>query len=156
LTFLKFYIKYKIVAPASGLAAEPDSPFSQLERVGKEDAMKIFAGLIFVALALLSSSSAFANCTNAPIAHADVYNMAKNTTITIFYSNLVANDTDADGDPLTARVTGGPSTGFFCGSVPGTAFCYAPPTNFTGLVSIPYEVSDGCNVDGGDILIFVQ
>ncbi len=101
------------------------------------------------------AATASANCTNPPVAHDDVYNMSMNGTINIYFADLASNDTDADGDSLSAYVSGAPSTGSFCGIAP-TGVCYQPPTGFTGLVSIPYEVTDGCNTDGGDVFIFVQ
>jgi hypothetical protein len=119
--------------------------------------MKTFAGLFFATMVLASSSNAFAACSTPPIAHADAYNMPKNTYIIVYFNDLVLNDYDPDVnagmDSLSAF--GIPSSGV-CGVGP-TGFCYAPPTNFTGLVSIPYQVEDTCgNKDGGDILIFVQ
>ena len=117
--------------------------------------MKSFASLCFVGLSLLTPSSALAVCNTPPIANTDVYNIPKNTNITILDANLRANDTDANGDPLSSSVSGPPTTGGFCGIGPG-GFCYQPPTNFTGLVAIPYQLSDGCNVVGGTVLVFVQ
>jgi hypothetical protein len=119
--------------------------------------VKTFAGLLFVALTLVSAPNAFAACTTPPIAHADAYNMAKNTYIIIYFNDLTLNDYDPDVsagmDSLSAF--GIPATGV-CGVAPN-GFCYQPPANFTGLVSIPYTVTDQCgNNDGGDILIFVQ
>lgn len=121
--------------------------------------MKTFAGLFFAVLILASSSNAFAACSSRPIAHDDIYNMPKNTTLSILYSHLILNDDDPDlgsGDSIFAYVVGAPSTGSYCGIAPD-GVCYQPPTNFTGLVSIPSQTEDECgNVDGSDILIFVQ
>jgi hypothetical protein len=117
--------------------------------------MRIPAGRLFVGLLLLSSSSVFAVCNHAPVANTDVYNMAKNTTLSIYDGTLKNNDTDADGDALTSYISGAPSTGSWCGVAPD-GYCYQPPTNFTGLVSIPYSVTDGCNTVGGTVLIYVQ
>lgn len=119
--------------------------------------MKAFAGFCFVALFLVSASGAFAVCSTPPTANTDVYNMAKNTYLYIFDRDLALNDTDPDaGDSLTSYVSGYPSSGGWCGIGPG-GYCYQPPTNFTGLVAIPYTVQDTCNnTDGGTILIFVQ
>lgn len=116
--------------------------------------MKTAVGF-FVGLILLSSANAFANCAHAPVAHTDVYNIAKNTFVNIYDGTLKANDTDADGDSLTSYISGAPSTGSWCGVAPD-GYCYQPPTNFTGLVSIPYSVTDGCNTVGGTVLIYVQ
>ena len=112
--------------------------------------------LAFVVLVGLTfSASASADCTNAPIAHDDVYNISANSTVDIFHSVLDNNDTDADGDTLSAYISGAPSTGSFCGIAPN-GVCYQPPSGFTGLVVIPYEVTDGCHTVGGDVLVFVQ
>jgi hypothetical protein len=113
------------------------------------------AGRFFVVLILLSASSALAVCNNPPTANTDVYNMPKNTLLNIYDGTLKANDTDPNGDPLTSYISGYPSSGSWCGVAPN-GYCYQPPTNFTGLVAIPYEVTDGCNTVGGTVLIYVQ
>lgn len=117
--------------------------------------MKTFAKLFFAGLILAPFSNPAAACNTPPIANTDVYNIAKNTIVNIYHSTLKANDTDANGDPLSAYVSGVPSTGYFCGIAPD-GVCYQPPTNFTGLVSIPYQLTDGCNTVGGTILVYVQ
>jgi hypothetical protein len=117
--------------------------------------MRMSAGRFFVGLFLLSASSAMAVCNNPPTANTDVYNMAKNTTLNIFDGTLKANDTDPNGDPLTSYISGYPSSGSWCGVAPD-GYCYQPPANFTGLVAIPYSVTDGCNTVGGTVLIYVQ
>lgn len=117
--------------------------------------MKTLSKILFAGLILAPLSSAFAVCNTPPIANTDVYNMPKNTLLSILHSQIVANDYDANGDPLNAYVSGVPSTGSFCGIAPD-GVCYQPPTNFTGLVSIPYQLTDGCNTVGGTILVNVQ
>jgi hypothetical protein len=117
--------------------------------------MRMSAGRFFVGLILLSSSSALAVCNNPPTANTDVYNIAKNTNLNIYDGTLKANDTDPNGDPLTSYISGYPSSGSWCGVAPD-GYCYQPPTNFTGLVSIPYSLTDGCNTVGGTVLIYVQ
>jgi hypothetical protein len=117
--------------------------------------MKTFAKLFFAGLILAPFSNPAAACNTPPIANTDVYNIAKNTIVNIYHSAIVANDTDANGDALSAYVSGVPSTGYFCGIAPD-GVCYQPPTNFTGLVSIPYQLTDGCNTVGGTILVYVQ
>jgi hypothetical protein len=117
--------------------------------------MKTLTKALFAGLMLAPLSSAFAVCNRPPIAHANVYNIAKNTIVSIFDSAVVANDTDPDGDPLSTSVSGPPSVGSFCGIGPG-GICYQPPTNFTGLVTIPYNLTDGCNIIGDNVLVFVQ
>jgi len=117
--------------------------------------MKTLAGLVFVGLLLLSAASAHAVCNTLPIANTDVYNIPRNTSVNILHSAIKANDTDANGDPLSASISGAPTTGSYCGIAPD-GVCYAPPTNFVGLVAIPYNLSDGCNTVGGTVLVNVQ
>jgi hypothetical protein len=117
--------------------------------------MKILASLAVIGLAFLFTPAAALACNNPPTANTDVYNMAKNTILSIYHSTLKANDTDPEGDPLSAYVSGPPTTGSFCGIAPD-GVCYQPPTNFTGLVAIPYSLSDGCNTVGGTVLVNVQ
>lgn len=81
--------------------------------------------------------------------------MTRNTTLSIFDSTLTSNDLDGDGDALSGGVLASPQYGFFCGIGPG-GVCYQPPTNFWGLDTIPYYVTDGCTTTYGTILIFVK
>ncbi len=57
--------------------------------------------------------------------------------------NALANDTDPDGDALTAAVVSGPSNGTLTFNADGS-FTYAPATNFNGSDSFTYRVVDGC------------
>ena len=110
--------------------------------------------LIGLVIATFASVPSYAVCTNKPIAVTDVFNMSKNTTLTILDATLVGNDIDGDGDTLSGGVLAAPTYGSFCGIGPG-GVCYQPPTNFTGLDQIPYYVTDGCSTTYGTILIFV-
>ena len=48
---------------------------------------------------------------DAPVATNDTYSVAKNGTLTVAATNgVLANDTDADGTPLTATVASHPAT----------------------------------------------
>lgn len=107
------------------------------------------------ALPLLVPLPARASCAHAPVAVTDVFNMPRNTLLTILDSTLASNDTDADLDTLHAGIAGAPTYGSYCGIGPD-GVCYQPPTNFTGLDAIPYAVTDGCTYTNGTILIFVQ
>ncbi len=55
---------------------------------------------------------------------------------------VLANDTDPEGDPLTASVVSGPSGGALNFFADGR-FTYDPSDGFTGLDSFRYTVSDG-------------
>jgi hypothetical protein len=53
-----------------------------------------------------------------------------------------ANDTDADGDPLTVTITSGPAHGTTVVNANGT-ITYTPASNYNGTDSLTYSVSDG-------------
>jgi hypothetical protein len=111
--------------------------------------------LAAVALLCLAAAPSYAVCTNKPIAVTDVFNMNRNTTLSILNSTLKSNDLDFDGDVLSAGVAAPPKYGSFCGIGPD-GFCYQPNTNFWGLDSISYYVTDGCSTTYGTVLIFVK
>ncbi|MFT5128277.1 MAG: hypothetical protein ACI8W8_001886 [Rhodothermales bacterium] len=75
---------------------------------------------------------------DAPSALRDSFTIAEDSPAQIF--DLLANDTDADNDPLT--LIGGP-------------FSYAPPANFHGSASFCYIVSDGQATDSATVLISI-
>jgi VCBS repeat-containing protein len=56
--------------------------------------------------------------------------------------NVLSNDTDIDGDALTAALLGGPANGTLTFNADGT-FTYTPDPDFNGTDSFTYEVSDG-------------
>src|SRR5262245_48955988 len=108
---------------AYGISVEPRPPkrihpSPQAHSRCKEVSMRMSTGCFFVGLILLASSSALAICNNPPTANTDVYNMAKNTTLSIYDGTLKANDTDPNGDPLTSYISGYPSSGSWCGVAP--------------------------------------
>jgi VCBS repeat-containing protein len=55
---------------------------------------------------------------------------------------VLANDTDADGDPLTAVLASGPSHGALQLNADGS-FAYTPASGFSGQDSFAYKANDG-------------
>ncbi len=93
---------------------------------------------------------------SAPIANDD---QADTVEDTVFNSliELDANDTDADGDPLT--VVEGTFTTSQGGSITilsDGSYSYTPPENFNGADSIDYTVTDGELTDTGTLTLNVQ
>ena len=88
---------------------------------------------------------------NSPIAVADAATGDEDTEIT---GNVLANDTDADGDALTAAVATGPATGTVTVNADGS-FAYTPNANFNGSDSFTYTVSDGELSDTGTVNLTV-
>ncbi len=79
---------------------------------------------------------------SAPIAGNDSYAVDENTTLNIAAPGVLSNDTDADGDGLTAVLVTGPSSGSLTLNGDGS-FIYTPNTNFVGDDSFTYHATDG-------------
>jgi len=78
----------------------------------------------------------------APLAVNDSYATGKNTKLVVnAASGVLKNDTDADGDPLSAALVSRPAKGSLSLSADGS-FVYTPARNFTGTVSFTYRTKD--------------
>lgn len=69
-------------------------------------------------------------------------------------SGVLANDTDADGDPLTASVASGPLHGTL-ELLSSGAFQYAPDAGYVGADEFTYAVSDGISSTTGTVHLTV-
>ena len=78
----------------------------------------------------------------APTAVDDSYLTSEDAPLTIGAGGLLANDTDLDGDALTAARISGPSHGTLALNADG-GFTYTPAASFTGTDSFTYQASDG-------------
>lgn len=82
------------------------------------------------------------NVNDPPVAANDFYATAEDTTLTVPAPGVLANDTDVDGDPLTALLVTGPARGTL--SLAGNgSFIYQPFANLNGTDSFTYQASDG-------------
>jgi len=79
---------------------------------------------------------------SAPVANADSYTTQQGITLTIAAPGVLGNDTDADGDTLTASLSGGPANGTLTLNA-GGSFVYTPSSGFFGSDSFVYTASDG-------------
>ena len=77
-----------------------------------------------------------------PVATNDAYTTPENTPLTVVAPGVLANDTDANGDPLTAVPGPGPSNGALALNADGS-FTYTPNLNYHGPDSFTYTASDG-------------
>ncbi len=75
----------------------------------------------------------------APVARDDSAATDEDTAVTI---DVLANDEDADGDPLSASIASGPANGTVIANPDGT-FTYTPNADFNGTDSFTYSLSDG-------------
>ena len=79
----------------------------------------------------------------APVAFADDYSVAENGELTVSTTDgVLANDTDANDDPLTANLANGVTNGTLSLEADGS-FTYTPDADFTGTDSFTYTASDG-------------
>ncbi len=80
---------------------------------------------------------------HAPMASADTYDATEDTKLDVKAgSGVLSNDTDPDGDTLTAVLDGGVSHGTLT-LHPNGSFSYTPAANFNGTDSFTYHASDG-------------
>jgi hypothetical protein len=78
----------------------------------------------------------------APVAVNDVYSTPFDTVLTVPAPGVLGNDTDADGDALTAVQQSFPTNGSATLN-PDGSFTYTPSVGFTGTDSFVYRASDG-------------
>jgi hypothetical protein len=78
----------------------------------------------------------------APVAPGDAFSTAEDTVLTVPAPGVLGNDTDPDGDPLTAVLVTGPSHGSLTLNANGS-FSYTPAADFAGSDSFTYRASDG-------------
>lgn len=81
---------------------------------------------------------------HAPAAVNDAYEAVRDTSLIVNAANgVLANDTDSDGDSLTAALVSGPSATAMLALNPDGSFAYTPGPGFTGTDSFTYIASDG-------------
>src|SRR5262249_52050993 len=79
---------------------------------------------------------------DAPVARDDAFSTDEDTPLTVGAPGVLGNDTDADGDSLTAALVSGPAHGTLALNADGS-FTYTPAANFSGSDSFTYRASDG-------------
>jgi VCBS repeat-containing protein len=77
-----------------------------------------------------------------PTAATDAYGTGEDTTLTVDAPGVLANDSDPDGDTLSAVAGSGPSHGTLTLNADGS-FTYTPAADFNGNDSFTYRASDG-------------
>ncbi|MFO0820652.1 MAG: Ig-like domain-containing protein [Pirellulales bacterium] len=93
--------------------------------------------------ALATVSITLLELNNAPDAQNDSYTVSENGTLQVTAPDgVLANDTDADGDPMTAVVVSDPALGLLTLN-PNGSFIYTPISDFTGTDTFTYVANDG-------------
>jgi hypothetical protein len=78
----------------------------------------------------------------APVAANDNYGANRDEALAVAAPGVLANDTDAEKDPLTVRLAGGVAHGTLT-LQPDGSFSYTPASGFTGTDEFTYAASDG-------------
>ena len=80
---------------------------------------------------------------DAPTSADDAFSLDEGTTLTVdAAAGVLANDSDIDGDTLSASVVSGPANGTLTLNADGS-FSYTPNASFSGTDSFIYQASDG-------------
>jgi len=90
---------------------------------------------------------------DAPAAAADAYTTPEDTALTVAAPGVLGNDTDADGNALTAILVAGPAGGALALNANGS-FTYTPAANFTGAASFTYKANDG-SLDSNTVTVTI-
>src|SRR5206468_2363223 len=77
-----------------------------------------------------------------PVAGNDSYSVNQGQPLAVGAPGVLSNDTDPDGNSITAVVVAGPSSGTVSLSADGS-FTYTPNAAFVGVDSFTYKASDG-------------
>jgi hypothetical protein len=77
-----------------------------------------------------------------PVANDDAYTTNENTMLDVPAPGVLSNDSDPDGDPITAIKVTDPSHGTVTLNSDGS-FTYVPDTDFSGPDSFTYKANDG-------------
>ena len=78
----------------------------------------------------------------APVAGGDGYGVGAGGTLTVPAPGVLGNDTDAEGDVLTAVLVTGPAHGTLTFNADGS-FSYTPNAGYSGTDSFTYAANDG-------------
>jgi len=92
-----------------------------------------------------SAATVFLNVgggNNAPLAVADAYTVDEDGSLTVAANGVLGNDSDLDGDSLSAVLVSDVAHGVLTLSADG-GFTYAPSANYHGSDSFSYKVNDG-------------
>jgi VCBS repeat-containing protein len=89
-----------------------------------------------------STTATISAVNDPPVAVDDAYATDEDVTLSVAAPGVLANDSDADGDPLTAVLMSGPVNGTLGLNADGS-FDYTPNADFNGSDSFTYVANDG-------------
>jgi hypothetical protein len=77
-----------------------------------------------------------------PVSVNDEYRGSRDASLAVAAPGVLANDSDANGDPMTVRLAAGPTHGTLT-LQPNGSFNYTPAAGYTGADEFTYAASDG-------------
>src|SRR5262249_36636974 len=80
-----------------------------------------------------------------PVSRSDAYVVNEDGTLAVSAPGPLGNDSDPDGQPLTAQLVSGPARGALTLNSDGS-FIYTPTANYNGPDEFWYRASDGTNL----------
>ena len=86
-----------------------------------------------------------------PVAGDDDYSVLGNQFLTVAAPGVLGNDSDADGDPLTAELDNAPAHGVLALNSDGS-FTYTPESDFVGEDIFRYRGSDGSGLSNSAVV----
>jgi VCBS repeat-containing protein len=90
---------------------------------------------------------------DAPVAANDSYTTPEDSILTVSAPGVLANDSDVEGDPLSAVLVSSPTHGTLSLNGDGS-FSYTPATNYNGADSFTYKANDG-TADSGTATVTI-
>ena len=91
--------------------------------------------------------------TDPPVAADDGFVIEEDVTLNKPPAGVLTNDTDIDGDPLTAVLVSGPANGTVILN-PDGSFSYQPAANWHGTDTFTYKANDG-QVDSNEATVTI-
>jgi CSLREA domain-containing protein len=82
-------------------------------------------------------------CNTAPVANDDAYSTGEDNPLNVAAPGVLVNDTDADGNTLTAVLDSGPANAASFTLNANGSFDYTPSPDFNGTDSFTYHANDG-------------
>ncbi len=94
---------------------------------------------------------------DAPVGVADTYSTDPGVTLNVAAAGVLANDTDVDGNPLTAVLVSGlsPANSGTLALNSNGSFSYAPAVGFSGTTTFVYKANDG-TVNSADTTVTIR
>jgi len=104
---------------------------------------------------IVDEDAGFTQQNTAPDAVDDAFGLVTDTSLDLtIASDLLGNDSDADGDPLTLTALGSASNGTVTDNSDGT-ITYTPNAGYEGADSFTYTISDGQDTDTATVNLTV-